>query len=308
MKIKFLVLALLAIFLAAGTAFAQLGADQAGFDITQLIGQETGNLLNAPTGKMTDEIALEVVARISVCHQGKIISEEEFKILKAPYSITTVEFAAYYLQRLSSGGQGASQFLEKWASRMPGLVAAVTAKGCKFAASAEPAAPEQCQGYCAAGKACPSGTIDKGSTGCQPQKQCHSCGFLGLRKCCDYLPATCCEYPKPVNDCRAGLCTYDDCPEGTQAVGSADCEEAEDCKPCWWGLLKCCQKKQTQCCLTINNTKCKAGTCQNSATCSKGFKSIGMADCGSYENIYGCGFLGHVQCQEPAPKTCCVPD
>ncbi len=308
MKIKFLVLAILVVFLIAGTVFAQLDTDEMGFDITQLFGQqEMGSLLTAPTGKMTDEIALYIVARISVCLKGTSISEEKFRELAAPYNVTGAEFVAYYTQRLG-GGEGTSQFLEKWASRMPGIVAAVKAKGCKSTAPQESSAQEVCNGYCSVDKVCPSGATNKGSAGCQPQKQCRSCGFLGLRKCCEYLPATCCEYSKPVIDCATGMCTYNDCPLGTQNVGSANCGEAEDCETCWWGFGKCCKKKPTKCCMAVNDTKCTAGTCQNGATCSKGFKSIGMTDCGSYEETHSCGFLGLSECKDPAPRTCCVPD
>ncbi len=308
MKINLLFFALLAVFLVTGAVLAQSRSDEVGFDITQLISEETVDLLNAPTGNMTDEIALEIIARIYVCHKGDNISEEEFNGLKAPYDINTVEFSAYYIKRLYSGSQSTSQFLEMWESRMPGLVADVEAGDCKFTTQSEQSTIEQCNGFCSVDEVCPIGSTDKGSNSCQPQEQCHSCGFLGLKKCCDYLPTICCEYPKPVEDCSTGLCTYNDCPEGTQIVGSANCGEVEDCKPCWWGLTTCCEKKTTKCCMAINNTKCNTGTCQDSATCPDGFKNIGMADCGSYQNTYSCGFLGHIQCQDPAPKTCCVPE
>lgn len=308
-KIKFLIFAALTVFLTVGVAFAQFDTGGAGFDPTQfgITEDKIKDLMTASTGKMTDEIDLEIVARIAVCHKGTSISEEEFNILKSPYDITALEFVAYYIQRLR-GGEGTSQFLEKWASRMPGLVAAVKAKGCKFETKPEPPAPEKCNGYCSIGNVCPSNAINKGLADCQPYRQCRSCGFLGWKKCCEYLPTTCCEYPKPVTDCSTGMCTYEDCPEGTQEVGLANCGEVEDCETCWWGFAKCCTKKQTKCCLALNDTKCTAGTCQNSDTCPKGFKNMGMADCGFYEKAHSCGFLRLAQCKDPAPKTCCMPE
>ncbi|OGF20732.1 hypothetical protein A2316_02585 [Candidatus Falkowbacteria bacterium RIFOXYB2_FULL_38_15] len=308
MKIKLLILAALIVFLATGTVFAQLDTDGTGFDPTQfdITKDKTKNFMTAPTGKMTDEIDMEMVARISVCHKGTSISEKEFNVLKVPYDITSLEFVAYYIQRLQ-GGEGASQFLEKWASRMPGLVAAVKAKGCKFGVEPEPSALEKCNGYCSMSNVCSAGAINKGLTDCQSQKKCHSCGFLGLKKCCEYLPTTCCEYPKPVTDCSTGMCTYNDCPEGTQEVGPANCGEAEDCETCW-GLFKCCKQKQTKCCMAIDNTECARGTCQNGNTCPKGFKNAGMADCGSYEEVHSCGFWGIAECKDPAPRTCCQPE
>lgn len=307
MKIKFLILAAIMVFLITGTVFAQFDSGGMGFDPTQLVGTEGKNLLNAPTGKMTDEIDLAMVARISVCHKGGAISEKEFNILKSPYDITALEFVAYYVQRLQ-GGEGTNQFLERWASRMPGLVAAVKARGCKFETKPEPTAPEKCNGSCRTGNVCPANTINKGLADCQPQKQCRSCGFLGLRKCCESLPAVCCEYPKPVTDCSAGVCTYNSCPARTQDVGFANCGEKDDCRTCWWGFAKCCEKKQTKCCMAPNYAECTGGTCENSDACPGGFKKMGTANCGFYEKVHSCGFLGLSKCADPVLRTCCVPE
>jgi hypothetical protein len=307
-KIKFLIFVALTVFLTAGAVFAQFDADKTGFDPTQfgITEDKIKDLMTAPTGKMTDEIDLYIVARISVCLKGTAISEEKFRELAAPYNVTRAEFVAYYLQRLS-GGEGTSQFLEKWVSKMPGLVAAVKAKGCKVEATPEPTAPNNCNGYCSIGNTCPTNAINKGLADCQPRQQCHSCGFFWLKKCCEYLPTVCCEYLKPVTDCSAGMCTYNDCPEGTQDVGLANCGELKDCETCW-GFAMCCEKKQTKCCMALNNTICTGGTCQNSDACPKGFKNIGMADCGSYDQLHSCGIFGLSKCKDPAPKTCCIPE
>jgi len=303
-KVKFLILAGLAIFLIAGGTFAQSDAGGIGID-QMLFGETIESLMTASTGKMTDEIDLEIVARISVCYKGTAMSEAEFRNLVTPYNVTGVEFAAYHWQHLR-GGKEASYFLEKLASRMPALIAAVKAKGCKFGTNPEPPVLEKCNGYCAIGNVCPVNAINKGLSDCQPHQQCHSCGFFGLKKCCEYLPTTCCEYPKPVTDCSIGLCTYNDCPEGTQDAGLANCGEENDCETCW-GFGKCCKKKQTKCCMAVNYTKCAQGTCQNSDACPKGSKNIGMADCGSYEKTHSCGFFGLFKCKDSVPKTCCLP-
>jgi len=311
-KIKFLVLAALTVFLTVGVALAQFDGDGMELDPAQfgITGEKINSLMTAPTGKMTDEIDLEIVARISVCLKGTAMSEEEFKALAAPYDVTGGEFAAYHWQRLR-GGEGASQLLEKWAARMPGLVAAAKARGCKFGTEPEPSVPAKCSGSCSVGNVCPANAINKGAVDCRPYRQCHRCGFLGWKKCCEDVPTTCCEYSKPVTDCSGGMCTYDACPGLTQEVGPANCGEAEDCETGWgfrWGLGKYCQKKPTKCCLALDYIKCTGGTCQNSDACPRGFENVGMADCGSYEQEHNCGFFGLAKCKDPAPKTCCLPE
>jgi hypothetical protein len=60
--------------------------------------------------------------------------------------------------------------------------------------------------------------------------------------------------------------------------------------------------------MAVGGEKCDKGTCQESAACPAGYKSIGVADCGFYEKERACGFLGMSKCKDPAPKTCCVPE
>lgn len=168
-------------------------------------------------------------------------------------------------------------------------------------------APAKCNGYCTAG-ACAAGSFAKGTADCAPARTCLPCGFFGLKKCCEYQSTICCEYPEPVTDCSGGICTYDECPSGTVDVGIANCGKEKKCKTACWGFCKKCDKKQTRCCMAVGGEKCDRGTCQESGTCPVGYKSIGAADCGSYEKEYACGFLGMSKCKDPAAKTCCVPE
>lgn len=178
---------------------------------------------------------------------------------------------------------------------------------CVPKSDALPAAPEKCNGYCSAG-GCYAGSINKGAADCAPIQTCKACGFFGLKKCCEYQPQTCCEYPQPVSDCSSGICTYNECPSGTVDVGIASCGKEKKCKTGCLGFCKKCDKKQTRCCMAAGGEKCDKGACQESAACPAGYKSIGAADCGSYEKTKNCGFLNMSKCKEPAARTCCVPE
>ena len=178
---------------------------------------------------------------------------------------------------------------------------------CAPKADVSPVAPAKCNGYCTAGT-CAAGSFAKGAADCAPARTCKACGFFGLKKCCEYQATTCCEYPEPVSDCAAGICTYNECPSGTVDVGIANCGKEKKCKTGCWGFCKKCDKKQTRCCMAVGGEKCDQGACQESDACPAGYKSIGAADCGSYEREKNCGFLGMSKCKEPAPKTCCVPE
>jgi len=53
--------------------------------------------------------------------------------------------------------------------------------------------PASCPGVCVpASQSCPSGTISRGTGGCKALQSCHRCGFLRLKKCCDYTLLLCC--------------------------------------------------------------------------------------------------------------------
>ena len=245
MKIKFLILAALMVFLITGMVFAQSDTGGAGFDPTQfgITEDKIKDLMTVPTGKMTDEIDMEIVARISVCHKGTSISEEEFNILKSPYDVTVLEFVAYYIQRLQ-GGEGTSQFLEKWASRMPGLVAAVKVNGCKFGTMPEPLALEKCNGFCSI-SSCPS-YADKIEGTCVRQKECEKCGFFGLLKCCKEKEAFCCK-AKPIETCS---CALKNCPAGMVPIGSKDCPAGKGKYKCGpFKLFTCKRDVAGVCCL-----------------------------------------------------------
>jgi len=198
---------------------------------------------------------------------------------------------------------------------------------CVAKADAPPVvAQEACKGYCSA-NGCMSNYVVNASGGCESENNCHKCGFFGLKKCCDYLPTACCELPKPpaepesdldpdpkplaerqtVTSCATGICTYKDCPEGTEDIGQVDCGTKKKCKTGCWGFCKECSNKQTKCCMATVPAKCDQDRCQNSGTCPSGTKSIGVADCGSFEKTKGCGFLNLANCKEPAPRTCCAP-
>jgi hypothetical protein len=167
-----------------------------------------------------------------------------------------------------------------------------------------PVPPEKCNGICSAG-GCLGGWATKNGTDCAPEQKCKACGFFGLKKCCEYQATTCCE---PVTTCKGGMCTYDDCPSGTLDIGYADCGKQKDCETCCSGFGKKCKNKQTKCCVAVPAAKCDKGTCQKSSSCPAGQKSIGAADCGSYEKEHSCGFANMAKCKDPAPKTCCVPE
>ncbi len=164
---------------------------------------------------------------------------------------------------------------------------------------------EPCAGQCVMGEKCSGRQINKGPQGCESFQECKPCGFFGMKKCCKYLPTTCCEPPQRVAKCTKGMCTNQSCPEGMEDVGQADCEDIKECKTCYW-VAKCCKKKTARCCMDINRETCAKGSCQKSAICPPGFKNIGTADCGSYQKEEGCGLFS--KCKQPAPMTCCMPE
>lgn len=177
---------------------------------------------------------------------------------------------------------------------------------CCLPKAENPPSPSQCAGECVMGSKCPGRSLNKGVSGCESFQECKPCGFFGLKKCCKYVPTTCCEYPKPVTECSKGMCTYQECPSGMEDVGVADCGTIKECKTCYL-VGKCCKKKTARCCMAVNREICASGQCQKSGQCPTGYENIGPADCGSYQKEEDCGFAGWAKCKKPAPMTCCMP-
>jgi hypothetical protein len=184
-----------------------------------------------------------------------------------------------------------------------------TPKTCCVAKSdAPPIAPkEKCVGYYSP-SGCMSNYAINTRADSQPDKNCHACGYLGFKKCCEYIPTVCCQLPAPITNCAAGMCASGECPSQTMNVGAADCGKIKECKTGCAGFCKKCEQKEAKCCIAENYAKCDKGTCQEGDECPAGQKSIGMADCGSYEEKFNCGFLNFGSCKEAIPKTCCVPE
>jgi hypothetical protein len=176
---------------------------------------------------------------------------------------------------------------------------AYTPRLCCVGASSLPAASEVCNGMCTAKLDCPPGWENTGRSGCALQKKCEKCGFLGLKKCCEYVLTSCCV-PKTTPGVCSGICTIYDCPIGTEDVGVSNCGIQKQCKRCGFlGLKKCCDKIQTKCCNPQNPvSSCEGGT--------EGTENSGRADCGVQEKCKKCGFLGLFKCCEKIPASCCM--
>jgi len=168
-----------------------------------------------------------------------------------------------------------------------------------------PPAPEQCAGECSMGDKCGAKMINKGPSGCESYQKCKPCGFLGLKKCCEYVPTTCCENPKPVTNCAKGVCTYEGCPAGMEDVGAANCGKKHKCHTCY-AVAKCCDDVQARCCMATGEASCAGGKCQKESTCPAGYKNVGPADCGPYNRKVDCGLFS--KCDRPAAMTCCMPE
>jgi len=184
---------------------------------------------------------------------------------------------------------------------------AYTPRLCCVGVSSQPTEPQTCNGMCTAELNCPPGWESTGRSGCALQKKCEKCGFLGLKKCCEYVSTNCC-IPKTTPAVCSGICTIHDCPAGTEDVGASNCGVQKKCHRCGFlGLKKCCDKIQKKCCDPQNPvSSCEAGTC-TIENCPEGTENCGGADCGVQKKCHRCGFLGLFKCCENFPASCCMP-
>ena len=178
---------------------------------------------------------------------------------------------------------------------------------CVLKAGVTPPKVEQCAGECTMGDKCNGKAINKGTLNCESFQKCKPCGFFGLKKCCEYVPTTCCEQPKPITSCAKGMCTFENCPAGMEDVGQLNCGTKHKCHTCYL-VAKCCDDVPARCCMATGQATCAGGKCQKDSACPTGYKSTGPADCGSYEKSDPCGLLGMAKCNKPAPMTCCMPE
>jgi len=163
--------------------------------------------------------------------------------------------------------------------------------------------PSPCEGICVTGEICATDFTASGRADCQLAKKCEKCGLFGLKKCCQYLRATCCVPQKQDLICR-GFCTRGECGGGYKNIGLSNCGQEKVCHKCGFlNLFKCCEKIATHCCQPGKPVNVCSGIC--SLECPGETSNVGQANCGTQKVCRKCGIFKLFTCCEQKQTYCC---
>jgi len=271
-----------------------------------------------PSGKMTDEVWLEITARIK-CLDRTLLSftKYEIKTIFDPFGVTPAEYQAYSEDIVKRMEDILKKNDDEWTEEDLALA--------NLNKKLKPRIEELKKKNCVLEDGTPlsedyNKPIEKPEWWDEKKCKLFSCDNCykvsedsswwekyRCRSLCQGCPTS--PPPPPVEDC-SGFCSMENCPTYAKEITGV-CAPQEKCRKCGlFKLFKCCQDVPAVCCKMKNLvSSCTEGTCTIDS-CPEGTIYSGQADCGSQEKckckvkIFGVCFKR--KCEQ-IQSFCCMP-
>ncbi len=262
----------------------------------------------SPSAEMTDDIWLEITARIKCIDRiALIFTKDEIKTIFEPFGVAPVEYQTYTEDILKRMEEVLKKSDEKWTEEDQALAG--------LSEKLKQRIEELKKNNCVLEDGTPI-SRDYNAPMEEPEGWdktkcklffCDNCykvtedSSWWAKYRCKNLCAGCPSFPPPppVEDCL-GFCQGESCPAYADKI-TGQCAPQKKCHRCWI-FAKCCEEVPSVCCLTRPPEVCQ-GFC-GLKSCPEGTVSQGEKNCPSGKECHRCWIIA--KCCEKVPGVCCV--